>query len=115
MTPGTWLAFVATSAFIGIVPGPGVASIVGHALSSGRRTALAFAPQFIVGTEPYAPQAAVLIVSFCTVVAATDAAHALAAARVSGLLGRPGARLWSRRTGGAALIASGLAVAATRR
>ena len=36
-----WLGFAATSAVIGLIPGPGVTSIVGYALSSGRRTALA--------------------------------------------------------------------------
>ena len=37
----TWLAFVLASAVMGVIPGPGVTSIVGYALSSGRRTALA--------------------------------------------------------------------------
>jgi threonine/homoserine/homoserine lactone efflux protein len=37
----TWLAFVLASAAMGLIPGPGVTSIVGYALSSGRRTALA--------------------------------------------------------------------------
>ncbi len=36
-----WLAFAAASAVMGVAPGPGVTSIVGYALSSGRRTALA--------------------------------------------------------------------------
>jgi threonine/homoserine/homoserine lactone efflux protein len=36
-----WLGFVAASAAMGLIPGPGVTSIVGYALSSGRRTALA--------------------------------------------------------------------------
>jgi threonine/homoserine/homoserine lactone efflux protein len=36
-----WIAFVVASAVMGLVPGPGVTSIVGYALSSGRRTALA--------------------------------------------------------------------------
>jgi threonine/homoserine/homoserine lactone efflux protein len=37
----TWLAFVLASSAMGLIPGPGVTSIVGYALSSGRRTALA--------------------------------------------------------------------------
>ena len=37
----TWLAFVAAALVMGLIPGPGVTSIVGYALSSGRRTALA--------------------------------------------------------------------------
>ncbi len=36
-----WIGFVAASAVMGLVPGPGVASIVGYALTSGRRVALA--------------------------------------------------------------------------
>lgn len=36
-----WLGFVAASAVMGLIPGPGVTAIVGYALSSGRRTALA--------------------------------------------------------------------------
>jgi threonine/homoserine/homoserine lactone efflux protein len=36
----TWLAFALASAAMGLTPGPGVTSIVGYALSSGRRTAL---------------------------------------------------------------------------
>src|SRR5437763_9721635 len=41
MHVSTWLAFALASAVIGLIPGPGVTSIVGYALSSGRRTALA--------------------------------------------------------------------------
>ncbi|WP_394761410.1 LysE family translocator [Phenylobacterium sp.] len=37
----TWLAFALAAAVMGLIPGPGVTSIVGYALSSGRRTALA--------------------------------------------------------------------------
>jgi threonine/homoserine/homoserine lactone efflux protein len=37
----TWLAFALACATMGLIPGPGVTSIVGYALSSGRRTALA--------------------------------------------------------------------------
>lgn len=44
-----WVAFVGASALMGIVPGPGVASIVGFALSSGHRTALASVAGMAVG------------------------------------------------------------------
>jgi threonine/homoserine/homoserine lactone efflux protein len=37
----TWLAFALASAAMGLTPGPGVTSIVGYALGSGRRAALA--------------------------------------------------------------------------
>lgn len=45
----TWLAFAAASALMGLTPGPGVTSIVGYALSSGRRTALASVAGMAVG------------------------------------------------------------------
>lgn len=41
MQGDVWLGFVAAAALIGLIPGPGVMSIVGYALSSGRRVALA--------------------------------------------------------------------------
>lgn len=36
-----WLAFTAAAIVMGLIPGPGVLSIVGYAISSGRRVALA--------------------------------------------------------------------------
>jgi threonine/homoserine/homoserine lactone efflux protein len=36
----TWLLFAAASFVIGVIPGPGVTTIVGYALSHGRRAAL---------------------------------------------------------------------------
>jgi threonine/homoserine/homoserine lactone efflux protein len=44
-----WLTFVAAAFVIGIIPGPGVASIIGFAFSSGRRTALASVAGMAVG------------------------------------------------------------------
>lgn len=44
-----WLAFAAASLVMAVIPGPGVASIVGFALSSGRRTALASVAGMAVG------------------------------------------------------------------
>lgn len=38
--PDRWLAFVAASLLMGLVPGPGVMAIVATAASSGRRVAL---------------------------------------------------------------------------
>lgn len=202
-----WIGFVTASALIGLVPGPGVMSIVGYALSSGRRVALAsvagialgngiamtlslagvgallsasalafsivkwtgalylvglgiltiarsrrvdagqvsktppltprvafasnvavgtfhpktivffvaFVPQFIDPAARYSPQAALLIATFCGVVACTDTFYALAASRASQLLRRPSATLWTKRVGGGVLIASGIATAAARR
>jgi threonine/homoserine/homoserine lactone efflux protein len=201
-----WLGFVAAAALIGIVPGPAVTSIVGYALSSGRRTALAsvagvslgsfiaislslagvgavlrassaafmalrwggaayliglglytltrsgrtadakapartpvsaraafasnlllgsfhpktlvffiaFAPQFISARGEYFAQAAILALTYCAVVGATDTTYALAASHAAGFLRRPGAMVWSRRAGGGVLIAAGVATAAAR-
>jgi threonine/homoserine/homoserine lactone efflux protein len=44
-----WLAFAAASLVMAIIPGPGVASIIGFAFSSGRRTALASVAGMAVG------------------------------------------------------------------
>lgn len=44
-----WLAFAAASFVMGVIPGPGVASIIGFAFSSGRRTALASVAGMAVG------------------------------------------------------------------
>jgi threonine/homoserine/homoserine lactone efflux protein len=44
-----WIMFFAASAVMGLIPGPGVTSIVGYALGSGRRTALASAAGMAVG------------------------------------------------------------------
>ena len=201
-----WLGFVAASALMGLIPGPGVMSIVGYAVSSGRKVALAsvaglavgnatamtlslagvgvllavsalafsvmkwagalyliglgiativrsraashgssssalpldsrtaflsnvavgifhpktivffvaFVPQFISPDGNYLGQAALLTVTFAMVVAGTDAAYALAAARASRLLRGPRTALWSKRAGGGVLIASGIATATAR-
>ena len=201
-----WLGFVAASALIGLTPGPAVTSIVGYALGSGRRTALAsvagmaagsaiamslslagvgavlrassmafmilkwagaayligmgvatligargkpasdapprppirprtaflsnlalgsfhpktlvffvaLAPQFISAKGDYQTQAAILVATFCAVVALSDTAYALVASRASDLLRKPAAMLWSKRAGGGVLIAAGVATAAAR-
>lgn len=44
-----WLAFVLAATVMGLVPGPGVTSIVGYAIGSGRRTALASVAGMAVG------------------------------------------------------------------
>ncbi|MFS0772476.1 LysE family translocator [Sphingomonas sp. 1P08PE] len=44
-----WTAFAAASLVIAIIPGPGVASIIGFAFSSGRRVALASVAGMAVG------------------------------------------------------------------
>jgi threonine/homoserine/homoserine lactone efflux protein len=44
-----WLAFAAASFVIGVIPGPGVATIVGFALSSSQSTALAAVAGMAIG------------------------------------------------------------------
>jgi len=44
-----WLGFVVASLVMGLIPGPGVMSIVGYAVGSGRRTALASVAGMAVG------------------------------------------------------------------
>lgn len=45
----TWAVFAAASLIMAVIPGPGVASIVGFAFSSGRRVALASVAGMAVG------------------------------------------------------------------
>lgn len=201
-----WLAFAAASLVMAIIPGPGVASIVGFAMSSGRSTALAsvagmalgnalaisislsgagailstsalaftvlkwigalyliaigliaiiksgerssdgestrpisaraafmtniavgtfhpktvlffmaFATQFIRVDEPYFFQAAILVLTFTAIAAATDTVYALTASSASGLIRRPTVRKWSQRAGGGAVMTAGIAMAAMKR
>ncbi|KQN39380.1 lysine transporter LysE [Sphingomonas sp. Leaf407] len=49
MDPHLWLGFAAASFVMGVIPGPGVASIIGFAFTSGRATALASVAGMAVG------------------------------------------------------------------
>ena len=73
---------------------------------------LAFVPQFISPTGAYATQAAVLVVTFASVVAFTDAVYAFLALRIARVLRSPEAATWVRRAGGLVLLCTGLAAAA---
>ena len=44
-----WFAFTVACAVMGLIPGPGVTSIVGYAIGSGRRTALASVAGIAIG------------------------------------------------------------------
>ncbi len=44
-----WIAFALASAVMGLIPGPGVMSIVGYAVGAGRRVALASVAGMMVG------------------------------------------------------------------
>ena len=197
------MAFATASLLIAVLPGPGVATIVGHALNSGRKTAwaaiagavagnvttllvslagvgalvraypgafrliegggaawlvalglvglarsrdaeaffhaspgaispgaafvgsiavsglnpksivffVAFVPQFMAGDQGYALQAGILTATFASVVAMSDAAYALLALRIAGLLRSRSLGVWVRRAGGAVLVVTGLVAA----
>ncbi len=49
MNTHLWIGFALASLLMGMVPGPGVMSIVGYAIGSGRRTALASVAGMAVG------------------------------------------------------------------
>jgi len=70
---------------------------------------------FISGKGDYAFQAAVLVATFGLVVGCTDTLYALAATRAAHLLKGPRTALWSKRLGGGALIAAGVATAAAQK
>jgi threonine/homoserine/homoserine lactone efflux protein len=198
-----WAGFVVASLIVGLLPGPGVTSIVGYALTSGLRSAfgsvfgatagnavamafslagvgvlieqypsafsilkwagaayliamglygivtanrartedsaeiatihprtafwgtfaitavnpktivffIAFTPQFMSPHFDYWTQAAVLFVTFIAVVTFSDAFYAMAASWVAGFLKGPKVHVWSKRIGGAVLMAAGVATA----
>jgi len=198
-----WAGFVVASLIVGLLPGPGVTSIVGYALTAGLRTALgsvfgatagnavamafslagvgvlieqypaafailkwvgaayliaiglygivtankgaaeeaepiqsikartafwgtfaitainpktiiffvAFTPQFMSPEFDYWTQAGVLFATFIAVVTLSDAFYAFAASWVAGFLKGPKVHVWSKRIGGAVLMAAGVATA----
>ncbi len=201
-----WGAFAAASLIMSLIPGPGVASIIGFAFSSGRRVALAsvagmavgnatamsvslagagvilassalaftllkwagalylvtigviaivkgrtsgsvaasarpisarnaflanvavgtfhpktilffvaFASQFISPTGSYINQAAILVLTFTGVAAATDTLYALTASQASGLVRSARLRRWTQMAGGTVLVTAGIATAAMKR
>jgi threonine/homoserine/homoserine lactone efflux protein len=75
---------------------------------------VAFVPQFIRADASYTRQAVILVATFCCVVGLTDTIYALMASRFAGAVRGRAAR-WSRRAGGGALLAAGVATAAARR
>jgi len=198
-----WAGFVVASLIVGLLPGPGVTSIVGYALTSGLRAALgsvfgatagnavamafslagvgvlieqypaafsilkwvgaayliaigfygivtaskaaaeeatdvqpikagtafwgtfvitainpktiiffvAFTPQFMSPNLDYWTQAGALFVTFIGVVTLSDAFYAFAASWIAGFLKGPKVHVWSKRIGGAVLMAAGVATA----
>jgi threonine/homoserine/homoserine lactone efflux protein len=198
-----WAGFVVASLIVGLLPGPGVTSIVGYALTSGIRAALgsvfgatagnavamafslagvgvlieqypaafsilkwvgaayliaigfygivtaakagaaeaedaqtihpktafwgtfaitainpktsiffvAFTPQFMSPHLNYWTQASILFATFVVVVTLSDAFYAISASWIAGFLKGPKVHIWSKRIGGAVLMAAGVATA----
>lgn len=73
---------------------------------------VAFAPQFVDPGAPYAPQAAILTLSFA---ALNAVGYALLAERAGRRMRRPSVRRWIARAGGATLVAMAAATAMVRR
>ena len=76
---------------------------------------IAFVPQFIAADRALLPQFAILVATFVGLAAFNALAYALLADRLRRRIARPSTLLWLTRSGGAALIAMGLATAALRR
>lgn len=76
---------------------------------------IAFVPQFVTPGAPLAPQFALLVATFVTLAGLNALAVALLADRARTHLLRPRAVAALTRTGGAALVAMGLATATLRR
>lgn len=76
---------------------------------------VAFVPQFIDPTRPFATQAAIMIATFVTLAALNALAYALLADRLRARIERPSVIRWLTRAGGATLIAMGALTAALRR
>jgi threonine/homoserine/homoserine lactone efflux protein len=75
---------------------------------------VAFVPQFIDPTRPFAPQATALVATFVTLAALNAGAYALLAARLAGVVRRPATRRLLNRAGGTVLVGAGVAVALRR-
>jgi threonine/homoserine/homoserine lactone efflux protein len=76
---------------------------------------IAFVPQFLRPEQPIAPQFAVLIATFVTLAGVNALAYALLADRLRRWIARPSVLAGLTRSGGAALVAMGMATAVLRR
>ncbi|MEO1536370.1 MAG: LysE family translocator [Pseudomonadota bacterium] len=76
---------------------------------------IAFVPQFISPSNPFLPQAAILIATFVVLAGVNALAYALLADRLRAAIKRPNVIQWLTRAGGGALIAMGAATAMLRR
>lgn len=76
---------------------------------------VAFVPQFLDPSRPFAGQAALLVATFVGLAALNAGLYAAMAGRLSGAVARPAVRRWLNRAGGSVLVGAGLATAAARR
>jgi threonine/homoserine/homoserine lactone efflux protein len=76
---------------------------------------VAFVPQFVDASLPYAPQAAVLVATFVVMAAANAGVYAVAAGGARGAIRRPSVLRWLNRGGAVALIGAGAFAAFTRK
>ena len=76
---------------------------------------VAFVPQFIQPDTAYAPQAAILIVTFVSIAAVNALIFVLAAHAVRAHITQPRTQMWLTRCGGAILVAMGAMTATLRR
>lgn len=76
---------------------------------------IAFVPQFIDPTTAFAPQAAILVVTFVSIAGINALVFALAANAMRSRITRPSVQTWLIRAGGATLIGMGVITATLRR
>ena len=76
---------------------------------------IAFVPQFIDPGAAFAPQAAILIVTFVAIAGVNALVFALGANSIRSKITRPAVLTWLNRAGGATLIAMAALTATLRR
>ncbi|MEP3347530.1 MAG: LysE family translocator [Litoreibacter sp.] len=76
---------------------------------------IAFVPQFVDPQAALLPQFAILIATFVGLATLNALTYALLADKMRSRMQRPSVIVWLTRTGGAALVAMGIATAAVRR
>ena len=76
---------------------------------------VAFAPQFIDPAQAYAPQAAILVLTFTMIGAVNAVLWGLAAGEMRARLATPGVMAWMARIGGGGLVGAGALTALSQR
>ncbi|MFM1896528.1 MAG: hypothetical protein RLZZ385_1602 [Pseudomonadota bacterium] len=74
----------------------------------------AFLPQFVLGSEPYLPQIALLSGIFWILAVLLDSSYALLAAAAAGLLRNPRREIWAGRLGGLVYVGAATLLAGLR-